>query len=113
VNVDTLDLDAAGVLAEHGYIPVNDFLQSNVPHIFAAGDINGQSMLVQSARYEGKIAAENAVLGPYRRCTHEIVPSGSFTDPGAGSNSNFHDVFVAYNFLAVINVAPGINKRWR
>ena len=68
-------------MTEHSYIPVNDYLQSNVPHIFAAGDINGQSMLVQSARYEGQIAAKNAVLGPYHRCTHEIVPSGSFTDP--------------------------------
>ncbi len=80
-NVDSLNLAAAQVLTEGSYIPVNDFLQSNVPHIFAAGDINGQSMLVQSARYEGRIAAENAVLGPYRRFTHEIVPSGSFTDP--------------------------------
>ena len=52
-----------------------------MPHIFAAGDINGLSMLVQSARYEGRVAAENAVLGPYHRFTHEIVPSGSFTDP--------------------------------
>ena len=80
-NVDALNLAAAGVVTERSYIPVNDYLQSNVPHIFAAGDINGQSMLVQSARYEGRIAAENAVLGPYRRFTHEIVPSGSFTDP--------------------------------
>jgi len=81
-NVDALNLDAAGVeVTDRGYIPVNDYLQSNVPHIFAAGDINGQSMLVQSARYEGRLAAENAVLGPYHRFTHEIVPSGSFTDP--------------------------------
>src|SRR5437763_6592700 len=80
-NVDTLNLAAAGVVTKRSYIPVNDYLQSNVPHIFAAGDINGQSMLVQSARYEGRIAAENAVLGPYHRFTHEIVPSGSFTDP--------------------------------
>jgi pyruvate/2-oxoglutarate dehydrogenase complex dihydrolipoamide dehydrogenase (E3) component len=80
-NVDALNLAAAGVLTERSYIPVNDYLQSNVPHIFAAGDINGQSMLVQSARYEGRLAAENAVLGPYHRFTHEIVPSGSFTDP--------------------------------
>ena len=79
--MDTLNLGAAGVVTERSYIPVNDYLQSNVPHIFAAGDINGQSMLVQSARYEGRIAAENAVLGPYHRFTHEIVPSGSFTDP--------------------------------
>jgi pyruvate/2-oxoglutarate dehydrogenase complex dihydrolipoamide dehydrogenase (E3) component len=80
-NVDTLNLAAAGVATESSYIPVNDYLQSTVPHIFAAGDINGQSMLVQSARYEGRLAAENAVLGPYHRFTHEIVPSGSFTDP--------------------------------
>ena len=80
-NVDSLNLPAAGVVSEHSYIPVNDYLQSNVPHIFAVGDVNGQSMLVQSARYEGQIAAKNAVLGPYNRCTHEIVPSGSFTDP--------------------------------
>ena len=80
-NVDALNLAAAGVLTERSYIPVNDYLQSNVPHIFAAGDINGQSMLVQSARYEGRLAAENAILGPYHRFTHEIVPSGSFTDP--------------------------------
>jgi len=80
-NVDALNLDDAGVETERSYIPVNDYLQSNVPHIFAAGDINGQSMLVQSARYEGRLAAENAVFGPYHRFTHEIVPSGSFTDP--------------------------------
>jgi pyruvate/2-oxoglutarate dehydrogenase complex dihydrolipoamide dehydrogenase (E3) component len=80
-NVDSLNLAAAHAVTERSYIPVNDYLQSNVPHIFAAGDINGQSMLVQSARYEGRIAAENAVLGPYRHFTHEIVPSGSFTDP--------------------------------
>ncbi len=80
-NVDALNLPAAGVVTKRSYIPVNDYLQSNVPHIFAAGDINGQSMLAQSARYEGRIAAENAVLGPYRYFTHEIVPSGSFTDP--------------------------------
>jgi pyruvate/2-oxoglutarate dehydrogenase complex dihydrolipoamide dehydrogenase (E3) component len=80
-NVDSLNLAAANVVTDRSYIPVNDYLQSNVPHIFAAGDINGQSMLVQSARYEGRIAAENAVFGPYRRFTHEIVPSGSFTDP--------------------------------
>jgi pyruvate/2-oxoglutarate dehydrogenase complex dihydrolipoamide dehydrogenase (E3) component len=84
-NVDNLNLEAAGVRVDRGYIPVNAFLQTNVPHIFAAGDINGQSMLVQSARTEGRIAAENAVLGPLRRFTHDIVPTGSFTDPEYGS----------------------------
>jgi pyruvate/2-oxoglutarate dehydrogenase complex dihydrolipoamide dehydrogenase (E3) component len=80
-NIDALNLVAAGVETERSYIPVNDYLQSNVAHIFATGDINGESMLVQSARYEGRLAAENAVCGPHHRFTHEIVPGGSFTDP--------------------------------
>ena len=51
----------------------------------AAGDVNGVSMLVPSARHEGRIAAENAVLGTRRQFSHEIVPTGSFTDPEYGS----------------------------
>jgi pyruvate/2-oxoglutarate dehydrogenase complex dihydrolipoamide dehydrogenase (E3) component len=80
-NIESLNLQEAQVNSERGYIPVNSFLQTNVPHIFAVGDVNGQSMLVQSARYEGRIAAENAILNHDRRFTHIIVPSGSFTDP--------------------------------
>jgi pyruvate/2-oxoglutarate dehydrogenase complex dihydrolipoamide dehydrogenase (E3) component len=52
--------------------------------VFAAGDVNGLSMLVPSARLEGRVAAENAVLGTRRRFTHELVPTGSFTDPEYG-----------------------------
>jgi pyruvate/2-oxoglutarate dehydrogenase complex dihydrolipoamide dehydrogenase (E3) component len=42
-------------------------------------------MLVPSAWHEGRIAAENAVLGTRRRFTHDVVPTGSFTDPEYGS----------------------------
>lgn len=42
-------------------------------------------MLVPSARLEGRVAAENAVLGPRRRITHEVEPAGTFTDPEYGS----------------------------
>jgi pyruvate/2-oxoglutarate dehydrogenase complex dihydrolipoamide dehydrogenase (E3) component len=80
-NVEALDVGAAGVAIESSYVVVNDYLQTSVPHIYAAGDINGRSMLVQRAVYEGNLAAENAVVGPHRRFTHDIVPSGSFTDP--------------------------------
>lgn len=80
-NIDSLDAGDAGVATAWGYVVVNDYLQTSVPHIYAAGDVNGRSMLVQSAVYEGMLAAENAVLGPHRRFTHDIVPSGSFTDP--------------------------------
>ncbi len=81
-NADTLNLAAAGVEKnERGFIAVDDYQQTTAPHIWAAGDITGRMMLVQSASYEGRIAAENAVLGPVQRYKHLIVPHGGFTDP--------------------------------
>jgi pyruvate/2-oxoglutarate dehydrogenase complex dihydrolipoamide dehydrogenase (E3) component len=83
-NIRGLNLDAAGIRAGNGAIPVDDYLRTNIGHIFAAGDITGHSMLVQTARMEGRIAARNAVLGPARLATYDVVPSGSFTDPEYG-----------------------------
>jgi pyruvate/2-oxoglutarate dehydrogenase complex dihydrolipoamide dehydrogenase (E3) component len=80
-NADRINTDAAGVAVDHGYVVVDEYLGTTAPHIFAAGDVDGHSMLVPSARLEGRIAAENAVLGRRRRLRHEIVPAGSFTDP--------------------------------
>jgi pyruvate/2-oxoglutarate dehydrogenase complex dihydrolipoamide dehydrogenase (E3) component len=80
-NVEDLNLKAAGVQTERSYIIVNDRMQTATPTIFAAGDVTGRMMLVQSANQEGRLAAENAVLGTGRSYTHQIVPHGSFTDP--------------------------------
>ena len=65
-NIDRLELATAGIETERGYIKVSSSLATNVPHIFAAGDITGRMMLVQSATGEGAIAAENALKGTDR-----------------------------------------------
>jgi pyruvate/2-oxoglutarate dehydrogenase complex dihydrolipoamide dehydrogenase (E3) component len=83
-NLSQLNLDAAGVRVERGMIPVDHYLRTNVGHLYAAGDVNGHYMLVQTARMEGRIAARNAVLGPARQAAYQVVPSGSFTDPEYG-----------------------------
>jgi pyruvate/2-oxoglutarate dehydrogenase complex dihydrolipoamide dehydrogenase (E3) component len=83
-SVSQLGLDAAGVQASRAAITVDEYLRTNVGHIFAAGDVNGHSMLVQTARMEGRLAANNAVLGPTRQATYDVVPSGSFTNPEYG-----------------------------
>ena len=80
-NADSLNLAAADVTNQRGYIDVDDYLRTSAPNIFAAGDITGRMMLVQSAGYEARIAAENAVLGASQRYSHHIVPHGGFTDP--------------------------------
>jgi pyruvate/2-oxoglutarate dehydrogenase complex dihydrolipoamide dehydrogenase (E3) component len=97
-------------------LPVDDYLRTNVGHIFAAGAVNGRSKLVQSARLEGRIAAWNAVHGPTRQPGHDVVPSGSFTDPEYGTvgmtenqAAGDHDIVVgiaSYNDL-VRPVADG------
>jgi dihydrolipoamide dehydrogenase len=84
-NADLLEAAAAGVELKGGYIVVDEYQRTTVPHIFAAGDVDGDSMLVASAMLEGRVAAENAVLGPRRRVVHDVVPVGSFTDPEYGS----------------------------
>jgi pyruvate/2-oxoglutarate dehydrogenase complex dihydrolipoamide dehydrogenase (E3) component len=83
-NADSIRADAIGIETDRGYVKVSDDLRSSVPHVFAAGDVNGISMLVPSARLQGRLAAENAVLGTRRRYGQELVPTGSFTDPEYG-----------------------------
>ena len=84
-STEALNLAAAHVQSERGYIVVDDYLQTTAPHIYAAGDITGRMMLVQSANWEGALAAGNALLAHKRATEHSIVPHGGFTDPEYGS----------------------------
>ncbi|WP_189336993.1 dihydrolipoyl dehydrogenase family protein [Actinoplanes ianthinogenes] len=84
-NADALAADAVGIATARGQVKVGKDLRSSLPHVLAAGDVNGLSMLVPSARHEGQVAAENAVLGTRRQVDHQVVPTGSFTDPEYGS----------------------------
>ncbi len=103
-NVEGLNLEAVGVETRRGgYVVVDDSLRTSAPHVFAAGDITGRMMLVQSATNEGNHAAEQTVLGGEHGYRHTIVPHGSFTDPEYASvgltenrvRSEGHDYAVA------------------
>ncbi len=80
-NLHGLNLAAAGVETDGRYVIADDTCRTSAPHIYAAGDIDGRMMLVQSASYEARIAVENALLGGQGRQEHQIVPHGGFTDP--------------------------------
>ncbi len=80
-RTEGLGLDAAGIDHRRGRIPVDAYLRTNVPHVYAPGDANQRDMLVQSAAEEGETAAVNAVLGPVRSAPHALLPWGGFTDP--------------------------------
>jgi pyruvate/2-oxoglutarate dehydrogenase complex dihydrolipoamide dehydrogenase (E3) component len=84
-NLEGLDLSIPGVEVDKGYIQVDDQFKTTAGHIWAAGDITGRMMLVQSAGHEARVAAENAILGQRHEHNHYIVPHGGFTDPEYGS----------------------------
>jgi len=73
--------DRAGVrVDEGGFIAVDKQMLTNVPHIFAIGDIVGQPMLAHKASHEGKVAAEVAA-GHKRAFDARVIPSVAYTDP--------------------------------
>ena len=73
--------DAAGVVVdERGFIAVDRQMRTNVPHIFAIGDVVGQPMLAHKATHEGKVAAEVAA-GHKSFFDAEVIPSVAYTDP--------------------------------
>ena len=80
-NGRKLAADKAGVLVnERGFIPVDTQLRTNVPHIFAIGDIVGQPMLAHKGVHEAHVAAE-AAHGS-KRCFDALqIPSVAYTDP--------------------------------
>ena len=80
-NGKAIAAQAAGVkVDDRGFIPVDKQLRTNVPHIFAIGDIVGDPMLAHKASYEGKIAAE-VVAGHKAAFDARTIPSVAYTDP--------------------------------
>ena len=80
-NGKLIKAEAAGVTVdERGFIPVGRDQRTNVPHIFAIGDIVGQPMLAHKATHEGKVAAEVAA-GHKSAFDAKTIPSVAYTDP--------------------------------
>ncbi len=80
-NGKKIDADKAGVLVtEHGFIPVDNQMRTNVPHIFAIGDIVGQPMLAHKAVHEAHVAAE-AASGMKSHFDARVIPAVAYTHP--------------------------------
>ena len=80
-NGKQINAEAAGVAVnDYGFIEVNKQMQTNVPHIYAIGDIVGQPMLAHKATHEGKVAAEH-ITGRKVAFDAMTIPSVAYTDP--------------------------------
>lgn len=80
-NGRAVGAEQAGVkVSERGFIPVDRQMRTNVPHIFAIGDIAAPPLLAHKAMHEGKVAAEVAA-GQKRAFDARVIPSVAYTDP--------------------------------
>ena len=81
-NGKKIGAERAGVIVgERGFIPVDVQMRTNVPHIFAIGDIVGQPMLAHKAVHEAHVAAEVAAGDTKAQFDARVIPSVAYTDP--------------------------------
>jgi dihydrolipoamide dehydrogenase len=80
-NGGRVGADKAGVtVSDRGFIAVDRQMRTNVPHIYAIGDLVGQPMLAHKATHEAKVAAE-AIAGEKSFFDARVIPSVAYTDP--------------------------------
>ena len=84
-NIDGLNLSAASVNVNQGRIEVDQEMRTNVPHIFAVGDVNGLHEIVHIAIEQGEIAAQNITQENTRQFDERLKLSITFTDPPVAS----------------------------
>lgn len=86
-NTDDLNLPAVGVkVNEQGAIVVNEYFTTNIPHVFAVGDVTSLPMRLETtAGHEGTLVTENMFAGKQNKIDYSTVPYAIFTDPGYAS----------------------------
>lgn len=88
-NIDGLNLEAAGVTVDGGRLKTDATLRTNVPHIWAAGDVATEYKFTHVVSYEGAVASMNAVAAieskPPIAADYRVVPRVTYTDPEVAS----------------------------
>lgn len=80
-NVETLNLQVAGVDVGKEGVLVNAKLQTTNPKIYAAGDVIGGYQFTHVAGYEGAVAMQNALVFPTKKADYRVIPWATFTEP--------------------------------
>ena len=84
-NVDSLNLADAGIeFTPRGIVVDDRTMQTNVPHIYAIGDINGKMMLAHAATFQGIVALDH-IMGIENNIDLSVMPAAVFTTPEAAS----------------------------
>lgn len=91
-NTKNFGLEELGIeIHKNSFIKTNEYLQTSIPNIYAAGDVTGEYLFVYSAAYEGSLAVENMFAENKIKKDHSVFPWVIFTDPqvaGVGMDEN-------------------------
>jgi len=91
-NTKGLGLEELGIeLHKNSFIKTNEFLQTSIPNIYAAGDVTGEYLFVYAAAYEGSLAVQNMFSENKTQKDYSVFPWVIFTDPqvaGVGMDEN-------------------------
>jgi dihydrolipoamide dehydrogenase len=79
-NTDGLGAGQTGLILNKGRIAVNEYMETNLPGVYAVGDVVGRTMLAHVAMEEGKCAVEN-ILGNPRRMQYGVIPKCVYSSP--------------------------------
>lgn len=79
-NTRDIGLEAIGVDTHRGGVTVDAQMRTNLPHVFAAGDVTGQSMLAHTAYREAEVAV-NTILGLEDAMSYDAIPAVLYTNP--------------------------------
>ncbi|PZV02249.1 MAG: pyridine nucleotide-disulfide oxidoreductase [Leptolyngbya sp.] len=112
-NVESLNLEAAGVAVGKEGITVNSKLQTTNSRIYAAGDVISGYQFTHVAGYEGAVAMQNALLFPTKTADYRVIPWATFTDPElarvglteAQARQRYSDVYVLKQDFAGVDRA--------
>jgi dihydrolipoyl dehydrogenase len=108
-NSENLGLEAVGIKVERGFIQVDERMQTNVPGVWAIGDVTGKFMLAHVASAQGIVCAENIADHPTVKLDYAAMPAATYSHPQVASfgltekqaREKDHDVKVArFNFQA-------------
>jgi pyruvate/2-oxoglutarate dehydrogenase complex dihydrolipoamide dehydrogenase (E3) component len=83
-NTEELGLEAAGVRSEHGWIKVNEYLETSVPGVYALGDVNGGPAFTHISYNDFQIVFHNLFDADKRSTAGRLVPYALYTDPELG-----------------------------
>lgn len=84
INSTHIGLEKVGIITQKGAIQVNDYLETNIPGIYAIGDVTGKAMYAHLATHQGLVAADH-ILGTKTRMHYNAVPGAVFTYPQVAS----------------------------